>query len=148
MQLQNLKKYIDYSGKYPVLKYDGDLHADSLSYENEKKRIYDLGFKSLSDYILVNLFNYQLQEDKSVKKVNKMPKIRFVENKFPYSIKNKYGVCEHYILWIEDKQNVEEALRQCFKFFTDIYFKNEFVYFQNESKNKSVNLTHFHFIGN
>lgn len=151
--LKFLKSKIDYTHEFPVLKFDGELRSPIIikKYEEEKEIIKNKRL-SVKDYILVKKFGfnscyYQIlidgkfeQKMKAGEPENKIiSKFKLLKNDYPYHGFN------HNILWINS--NDLETIRNALEITKLDYAGIDYIYFQNEPKNQSVDsITHFHFL--
>lgn len=133
--IEKLKEYIDYSGEFPVLDYDGDLR-DKETQKKYKEKLEEIKKSGLttSEYMKQKLGFGDNSDYKQI----------IVPSDYPY--------CEnHFILWINSGKHIEDLecyVRLIFNKVRREMKKDipEAIIFKNKEANKSVDLTHFHII--
>lgn len=121
------QKNIITDGVFPVLKTDLCLRSPEVQVKYEE-RLEEIKPLTPAEYI-TKKYNFKGNE------------WAFVLNEFPYDLDNDI---KHFVLWINNKDQKEVFVRRAIDFI--ISRLTEFVWFENDKKGQSVELTHFHFI--
>jgi len=115
---------------FPTLIYDGDLRTPKTI---AKYKILKLE-REISGKVAEQTIREELFKNGEIFELEKA--------KFPYDL---IDIRFHYILWVNSKD--PQVIKKAIEFEKAKFAGENYIYFQNEPKNKSVpEITHFHFL--